>query len=143
MLLPKWDLDSLLSDPALEVIDKAYAVLLHNRDSMVLRVRLAPGAALDLTAGPGATMIVGDGRGTDFCFTNRAGPATFVTHWAAANFYGTRPIARVSLLRFSADDRIVQDVTLYEDATASAAEDSSTAASPVLSSAVPDCQSVC
>lgn len=127
MLLPRWDLDSLLSDPALEVMDKAYAVLLHNKESMVLRVRVAPGAVLDLTAGPDDAMIVGDGRGADFCFASRvAAPSAFVSHWAAANLYRdggkARPIVRVSLLQFSADDEIARDVTIYEDAAAAAAE---------------------
>ena len=130
MALPRWELDALVSDPALEVIDKAYAILLHSKDnklSMVLRVRLAPGAALDLTAGPGGSMIVGDGRGTDFCLATCAAPSTFITHWIAANMYRlhrdgeARPIPRVSLLRFSPDDRVVQDVMLYENSAAAAA----------------------
>ena len=150
MGLPSWDLDSLLSDPALEVMDKAYAVLVHtkdNRESMVLRVRLAPGAVLDLTAGPNDSMIAGDGRGADFCFVNRAAPSAFVTHWAAANLYcggRARPILRVSLLRFSPDDRVVQDVTLYEAAAAAAAAErcQSTATSPP-DERLADCQSAC
>lgn len=159
MALPRWELDALVSDPALEVIDKAYAILLHNKDnklSMVLRVRLAPGAALDLTAGPGGSMIVGDGRGTDFCLATCAAPSTFITHWTAANMYRlhrdgeARPIFRVSLLRFSPDDRVVQDVMLYENSVAAAAagtldttDEESSEAREMPREMPPDCESAC
>jgi hypothetical protein len=152
MALPRWELDALVSDPALQVIDKAYAILLHNKDSMVLRVRLAPGAALDLTAGPGGSMIAGDGRGTDFCLATCAAPSTFITHWTAANMYRlhrdgeARPIFRVSLLRFSPDDRVVQDVMLYENSAATAGTTLDTTDEEESSEAremPPDCESAC